>query len=546
MINEAFINCVVLLVLISFFYCLSLLAVNIPRSSDDIYFFFHQFDKFFLNCESLKCRLSYLPLISVWPHPKFGGRCLQILLYWIQGEVNYKSIIMVGNALMIIPVAFIGNSFDKVHAKEIFLIVATFIFCPIVNTIWPIFIVNYAFILIFAFLAFSFGIKKQYLLYGLACLLMTFSHGNGITISIIAPILILLYNIRLGELDNRTKLILPLVFIVCFALFYHNILQSPRELLTKDVSDSGSSIFNRIIFLILYIPTFLSSSITDVFFGRNFNGLRYIVSLILTLFSAFVLFKSLLTWNKKHVPLIGILIFIIGASALAGFVRGDASVLFPGIAPRYQYWSMVFLGIVCGLAYQVFDFRWFRISLVVGVLLFWSVRISMNYEHLIGDVEQRSTITANVLTRNKFESKADENKTKVFREALTSKQLYKLPKEYFSDEILIDQINVIYKNSSLKYRLVKSETNQFHNRQIISLTKSKVGTKKVVFLNDNNGSYFVAKRISKKLALRDKSFTGKISIKKKNTILFEVIAPSGVNSLIPSLKDGSNFEYLKK
>lgn len=517
---------IALLILITFFSFLNWVCINLPRSSDDVYFFLHQFKKFYLDSHSVKVKFDFLTKVSVWPHPKFGGRILQIILFYFQEEVNFRSILIVGNFLILVPLVSIVSTIDQKKRIPLFIILSGFVLCPIINTIWPIFIVNYAFILLFGFLALYYGEKGYYLLYFIFSLAMVLSHGNGVTISLIGAFLLALYNYRSNNLSPKFGAWMITTVFCCLCLFYYHIILNRQASLSSE-NTLDNNLIDIAVFTIKYVPTFLASCITDFLFERQFNHLRLVTSMGLVIGSFYVILRGLLTWNRKYIPILGLCLFVIGAATLAGVVRGNTDALIPGISPRYEYWSMVYFGLVAVLAYDLIASKVYKYVLLIVVLILWGGRFYSNSELISSDISQRVSITANVLTKTKFDSRADENKTKVLQQSIEDYNIYNLPESFYSASQNVKIEN--YKSINQRILIRENNTEMF-NRKIIAVKRSNVKDGYLVF-SDRNGTNTVyrGREIKKRIAIQNNPNKLEKLLEQRNLQLYEVISKSSIN-----------------
>lgn len=487
-----------LLIVVTGVFCVIIasFSLNLPRvASDDTKFFLEQFDTLYLSKSSFMERFQFLGEVVTWPHTKIIGRLMQIFQYYTIGEINFKYILYVGNLGFIFTLYLLYKASNKFPVSYL-LIFAIWVFVPIRNNFWPIFICEFPYLLFFTLLT-AYSFKIQHIWMSACCtLFMVFMHGHGFVVPFIAFGLYLLFGyFEKKKVDVKFLSIISVALILNLVLFYLFIWKSPMRLVHSSGDEISHFSIGRIFDVVFYVADFLFFSISRYFHLTSSSILLTLISIILILATLWSSFGIIKRYQYKFLPIICLNIYMIFSALMAGVMRGTATMdKVLNVSLRYEPWSMVFIAtsLILMIANLKPNYRKTTINIVLAIsFLFWIYRIHTNFNSYHKQNMSKIEFVSELLSIKKSIN------TRRISDALGS-GLYNLPTEIFAKELDFtkESIKQCLSTNKVKIKILENKIVEDHQNIIFSAPLKFSNTHEMVFYNiddDNEYKFFEPK-----------------------------------------------------
>ena len=482
------------IVVIIWLFYLSKYSFNIPRTADDVRFFFHQFTIDYLDKDSWIDRVRYLGLISNWPHTKIIGRVIQIIQFHIEGTVNFRSIVIAGT-LMLLPLIYFLSKIASSHRTVIGLVLSSWLLIPVFNSYWSIFSVSFAGNLLVSAIILWSALDRKWILFLCGAILSVFIHGH---IAIVPFIGVGLFGIKQFLIDKKPLskkeyLIIVIALISTLLLFYFHIINNPVRRIDQGFA-TQVAFLPKLISTCIYVTTFCSKSISSLIFGKSYHSLGLVVAVPILFYSILLTILTLKRGSKASYVTLGMIALCVVSALISGWVRNDGLTYLPLISPRYESWSILFLSLVSVLSIQYWkDRRYVTLIILSLSIIIYVGRMIKEIPMKESIAKQRITFLGDMVGDFKYLSKGDKIMSQRIKSAIKN-DIY----EPNLDQQLIEK-NVkrqkIKESENEKIEIVKYSTSEIGTIITIGFNGKVFPSKKFYFYSLHNGEYDIYKPI---------------------------------------------------
>jgi hypothetical protein len=376
-----FARAIIALPIILYFYFLAEYSLNIPKWDD------HALKAFILEFEYANGFVAKFQTFFKQhnEHRIAFDRLITLLVFKINGTIDYRWLMWVGNFTLIGTLIIFYKIFQKQKASLWFFVPISLIFFQLQlweNTFWGMAALqNFGIIFfIFGLIYFISSDKKNHFYWAiLFAFFATYTSGNGITVFPVCLVLLLL------QRRFKESIVFGIVSVALIVAYFYQY-QMPPSNPPMDGIGIGKIIFGFFSFLGSVFDLMPNSS------GRikltiAAGGVLFIISALIAIYLIFnsKLLKKNRFLSQTELFALGSFMFLIGTGIVVTYTRisfGDVGLL----TSRYKIYSIlllitVYLFIISKI--ELTRMRWLAVPLILGALGFNFIANYLNYKEVV-------------------------------------------------------------------------------------------------------------------------------------------------------------------